>query len=168
MSLQIRHTDKVAAVLLVGLSVGVFVASRDFPSGFGDSPGAAFFPRLIVSVIALLAGVLFVRSIASSDTRTYDVSTTDVRRFAVPVAALVAYVALMPILGFVLDTITFLIVLMRYSGVESYWRSASLAVGLGVVLYYVFGEFLHIPLPEGSVVSVARWLPSLPLLVEVV
>lgn len=166
MSIRIRHTDKLAAVLLVGLAVGVFVASRDFPSGFGESPGAAFFPRIIVSVIALLAGVLFVRSVASSDVRAYDVSTTDVRRFAVPVASLVAYVALMPILGFVLDTILFLVVLMRYSGVESYWRSGALAVGLGLALYYVFGEFLHIPFPEGSVVSVARWLPSLPLLAE--
>lgn len=163
MALRIRHTDKVAAVLLVGLSVGVFVASRDFPSGFGDSPGAAFFPRLIASTIALLAGVLFVRSVASGDTRTYDVSTTDARRFAVPIALLVAYVALLPIFGFVLDTVAFLVVMMRYSGVESYLRSGALAVGLGLALYYVFGEFLHIPFPEGSAVSVARWLPSLPL-----
>lgn len=163
MSLQIRHTDKVAAVLLVGLAVGVFVASRDFPSGFGDSPGAAFFPRLIASVVALLAGVLFVRSVASSDIRTYDVSATDARRFAVPVSFLVAYVALMPILGFVLDTVAFLVALTRYSGVRSLRRSVALAVGLGIALHYVFGEFLHIPLPEGSLVSVARWLPSLPL-----
>lgn len=168
MSLRIRHTDKVAAVLLVGLAAGVYVASRDFPSGFGSSPGAAFFPRLIASVVALLAGVLFVRSVASSDARSYDVSTADVRRFAVPVALLVAYVALMPILGFVLDTVIFLVALTRYSGVESYRESVSLAVGLGLVLHYVFGEFLHIPLPEGSVVSVAGWLPSLPLLAGVV
>lgn len=168
MSPQVRHTDKVAAVLLVGLSVGVFVVSRDFPSGFGESPGAAFFPRLIASAIALLAGVLFVRSVTSSDVRAYDVSATDVRRFAVPVAFLVAYVALMPILGFVLDTVVFLVALMRYSGVGSYWRSTTLALGLALTFHYVFGEFLHIPLPEGSVVSVTRWLPSLPLLAEVV
>ncbi len=163
MSLQIRHTDKVAAVLLVGLAVGVFVASRDFPSGFGNSPGAAFFPRLIVSIIALLAGVLFVWSVVSSENRTYDVSATDAGRFAVPVVLLVVYVALMPILGFIIDTVAFLVVLTLYSGVESYWRSGALAVGLSLALHYAFGEFLHIPLPEGSLVSVARWLPSLPL-----
>jgi hypothetical protein len=165
MSFQIRHTDKVAAVLLVALAAEVFVASRDFPSGFGESPGAAFFPRLIASVLALLAGVLFVRSFAS-ETTSYDVSTTDVRRFFVPVAFLVAYVALMPVVGFVLDSMLFLVALMRYSGVERYATSVPLAVGLGLVLHYVFGEFLHIPLPEGSVVALSRWLPSLPLLVE--
>jgi len=168
MSFQIRHTDKVAAVLLLGLAAGVFVASRDFPSGFGESPGAAFFPRLIGALLALLAGALFVQSVAASETSRYDVSMTDVRRFVVPVAFLVAYVALMPVLGFVLDSMLFLVGLMRYSGVERYATSVPLAVGLGLALHYVFGEFLHIPLPEGSVVALSRWLPSLPLFAEVV
>lgn len=168
MSLQIRYTNELAAVLLAGVSAGVYVASRDFPSGFAGAPGAAFFPRLIASVIALLAGVLFVRSLVTGDHRSYDVSLADVERFVVPVGLLVAYVALMPVLGFVLDTVLFLVAMMRYSGVDSYGASVSLAAALGVVLHYVFGEFLHIPLPEGSVVAVARWLPSLPLLAEVV
>lgn len=168
MSFEIRHTDKVAAILLAGLSAGVFVASRNFPSGFGESPGAAFFPRLIASVIGLLAGVLFVRGVATDETRLHDVSTTDLRRFAIPVALLVGYVASMPVLGFVLGTVVFLVALMRYSGVETYRSSVSLAVVLGLALHYVFGEFLHVPLPEGSVVPVARWLPSIPFLAGVV
>lgn len=168
MSFRLRHTDTVAAVLLVGLSAGVFVASRDFPSGFGGAPGAAFFPRLVASAIALLAGVLFVRSVASSDARTYDVSGTDVRRFAVPVAFLVAYVALLSVVGFVLDTVLFLVALMWYSGAKSLRTSVPLAVALGLAVHYVFGEFLHVPFPEGSLVSISRWLPSLPLLAEVV
>jgi hypothetical protein len=69
----------------------------------------------------------------------------------------------MPILGFVIDTVAFLVVSTLYSGVASYRRSGALAVGLGLALHYVFGEFLHIPLPEGSLVSVVEWLPSLPL-----
>lgn len=167
MSFEIRHADEVAAILLLGLSAGVFVASRDFPSGFGESPGAAFFPRLIASLIGLLAGVLFVRSVVADETRTHDVSKTDLQRFVVPVAFLVGYVALMPVLGFVLDTVIFLVVLMRYSGVEIYRTSVSLAIGVGLALHYVFGEFLHIPLPEGSAVAISKWLPSIPFLVEV-
>lgn len=146
----------------------MFVASRDFPSGFGNSPGAAFFPRLIASVIALLAGLLLVKSVVTSETRAYDVSRTDVKRFVVPVTFLTAYVALMPVLGFVLDTVLFLVGLMWYSGVKSVRSSVPVAVALGIAVHYVFGEFLHIPLPEGSLVAVSRWLPSLPLLAEVV
>lgn len=168
MSLEIRYTNEIAAILLVGMSVGVFVVSRDFPSGFGESPGAAFFPRLIAAVIALLAGVLFVQSIALGEKRSYDVSPTDVERFVVPVSLLVGYVALMPVLGYLLDTVVFLVAMMRYSGEGTYRTSIPLAVVVGIAIHYVFGEFLHIPLPEGSVVAISRWLPSLPLFAEVV
>lgn len=161
MAFEIRHADKVGAVLLVALSVGVFRVSRDFPSGFGETPGAAFFPRVTAASIGLLAVVLFVRSAASGERRPPEISVEKVERFAVPVALLVAYVALMSSLGFVLVTVGFLILLMRYSGVRAYRRSIPLAIGLAVVLHYVFGEFLHVPLPEGSVVSLSRFLPSL-------
>lgn len=161
MALEIRHTDKVGAVLLVALSAGVFLVSRDFPSGFGETPGAAFFPRVIAATIGLLAVVLFVRSATSGEGRPHEISVENAKQFVVPVALLVAYVALMSYLGFVLVTVGFLILLMRYSGVRAYRRSVPLAVGIGVILHYVFGEFLHVPLPEGSVVSLSRFLPSL-------
>lgn len=163
MAIELSHTDKVGAALLVALSAGVFVASRDFPSGFGATPGAAFFPRVVAATIALLAVVLFARSVVSREARTHRVSTDDATRFAVPVAFLAAYVAAMPLLGFVAATVAFLVGLMRYSGVEGYRRSVPLAVGVAVALHYVFREFLHVPLPEGSVLPIAGLLPSIPL-----
>lgn len=163
MAIEIRHTDKVAAVLLVALSAGVFVVSRDFPSGFGGTPGAAFFPRVVAGAIAALAVVQFAQSVASPEARSHTVSTGDVVRFAVPVGLLAAYVALMPLVGFVVGTVAFLVGLMRYSGVEAYRTSVPLSAGIAVVLHYVFREFLRVPLPEGSVVAVADILPSLPL-----
>ncbi|WP_132058862.1 tripartite tricarboxylate transporter TctB family protein [Halorussus amylolyticus] len=166
MTIEIRHTDKVGAALLVALAAGVFVASRDFPSGFGGSPGAAFFPRVVAATIGTLAVVLFVRSVASRDPRTHRISTDDAVRFAVPVALLAAYVAAMSVLGFVLATVAFLVGLMRYSGVERYARSIPLALGVAIALHYVFREFLHVPLPSGSV-PVSELLPALPLLVGV-
>lgn len=163
MAIELRRTDEVAAVLLVALSAGVFLVSREFPEGLGGVPGAAFFPRIIAATVALLAVVLFVRGVATDEERTHRISLDAVERFAVPLAFLVAYVALMPVLGFVLDTVAFLVAVMRYSGVTVYRRSLPLGVGLAVVLHYVFGELLHIPLPEGSLISVSQYLPSLPL-----
>lgn len=167
MTIEIRHTDKVGAALLLAVAAGVFVTSRDFPSGFGGTPGAAFFPRVVAATIALLAVVLLVRSVASREPRTHRISTDDAIRFAVPVAFLVAYVAAMSALGFLLATVALLVGLMRYSGVEEYRRSVPLALAVAVVLHYVFREFLHVPLPEGSVVPVADLLPALPLLAGV-
>lgn len=166
MAIEIRHTDKVGAALLVAVSAGVFVASRGFPSGFGGAPGAAFFPRVVAATVAALAVVLFVRSVASREPRAHRISTDDALRFAVPVAFLAAYVAAMSVLGFVLATVAFLVGLMRYSGVEGYRRSVPLGFVAAVVLHYVFREFLHVPLPEGTV-PVSELLPALPLLAGV-
>jgi hypothetical protein len=167
MAIEIRHTDKVGAALLVALSAGVFVASRDFPSGFGETPGAAFFPRVIAATIALLTVLLFVRSAVAREPRAHSVATEDVTQFAVPAGFLLAYVLAMPTIGFVLGTIGFLVGLMWYSGVERLRTSIPLALAIAVVLHYVFREFLHVPLPEGSTVSVSELLPSLPLFLGV-
>lgn len=167
MTTEIRHTDKLAAVLLLGLSAGVFVVSRDFPEGFGGTPGAAFFPRVVAGAIAALAVVLLARSLASRDSRAHRVSVGDAAAFALPVGLLVGYVVAMQFVGFVAATVAFLVALMRYSGVEAYRTSVSLGVGVAIVLHYVFGEFLHVPLPEGSIVGIAEILPSLPLLAGV-
>ncbi|WP_134672355.1 tripartite tricarboxylate transporter TctB family protein [Halorussus marinus] len=167
MAIDIRHTDKVGAALLVALSAGVFVASRDFPSGFGETPGAAFFPRVIAATIALLAAVLLVRSVVARDPRTHSVGTEAVVRFAVPAGFLLAYVLVMPAVGFVLGTLGFLVGLMWYSGVRRLRTSVPLGVAIAVVLHYVFRAFLRVPLPEGSVVSLSEFLPSLPLVLGV-
>jgi len=167
MAIEIRHTDKVGAVLLVALAAGVYVASRDFPSGFGGTPGAAFFPRVIAATIALLAAVLFVRSAVAREPRAHGVGSEAAARFAVPAGFLLAYVLAMPTVGFVLGTVGFLVGLMWYSGVDRLRTSLPLGVAIAVVLHYVFREFLHVPLPEGSAVSLSGLLPSLPLLLGV-
>lgn len=164
MSFQIGHTDKVASVLLVLLAAGVFVASRDFPSGITDTPGPGFFPRVIAAGLAAVAVVLFARSFTAADGETHHITADESIRVAVPIALLVAYALLLPVLGFLLDTFAFLVVTMLYSGATDARRTAPLAAGVAVVLHYAFVDFLHVPLPAGSVVPVARWLPSLPIL----
>ena len=76
---------------------------------------------------------------------------------------MVGYVVLMPILGFLIGTILFLIVSMHFSGVERVRRSVPAAVGLTLVLYYVFVAFLRVPLPENAFLPIRRMLPPLSL-----
>jgi hypothetical protein len=164
MSFQIGHTDKVASVLLVLLAAGVFAVSRDFPSAITAAPGPAFFPRVIAAGLGAVAVVLFVRSLTTGDDRTHRITADETKRVAVPVALLVAYVLALPVLGFLLDTFAFLVVAMWYSGATDAPTTIPVAAGVAVVLQYAFVDFLHVPLPAGSLLPVARWLPSLPLL----
>ncbi|WP_129114772.1 tripartite tricarboxylate transporter TctB family protein [Halegenticoccus tardaugens] len=167
MSFELRHSDTVAAILLLALAVGVFVASGDFRSGPTDAPGPAFFPRLIATSIALLAIVQIAQRTAGKRTSTHRVTRENVRRVGIPLAFVALYVATMPIFGFLVGTIVFLISFMWYSGVDSVRTSGPIALGISLLLFYVFVSFLHVPLPESSVLPISRLLPDLPLILGV-
>jgi hypothetical protein len=164
MAITIRHSDTIAGLAFVALAAGIYVVSADFPTVPGmPEPGPAFFPRVIAGLIGALGLVLIAKSAHSDETRSHRIGRQGVVRIGVATLLLVGYVAAMPFLGFLVDTALFLVIFMWFSGVRSPVAALVIAVGVPLVLYYVFVSFLHVPLPEGSVVTVADYLPSLPL-----
>lgn len=164
MAIMIRHSDKIAGLAFIALAAGIYVVSADFPTVPGmPEPGPAFFPRVIAGLIGVLGVVLIVESVRNGEAHSHRIDRRGVVRIGGATLLLVGYVAVMPYLGFVVDTALFLVVFMWFSGVRSPVATLVVAVGVPVVLHYVFVSFLHVPLPEGSVVSVVEYLPSLPL-----
>lgn len=165
MGTTVAHTDKIASVLLLGLAAAVFVLSADFPAGIGET-SPAFFPRVIAALIAVFALYQLGRSVVDGTVRAHEIDWHAAGRVAVVAVLVVVYVVAMPWLGFVLGTALFLLVTMRYSGVERYDHSIPLSIGIAVVLYYVFFAFLRVPLPRSEYVPIEELLPPLPLLLE--
>ena len=151
MAFTIQRTDEIAAVLLLGLAAGVFLATRDYPGALAGTPGPAFFPRVIAAALAAMAVVQLGTALRADESGGPRVSTTAVRRVGVPVAFLVAYVLVLPFLGFFLTTSVFLVALMYYSGARDLRVSLPVAVVVSIVLQNVFVGFLHVPLPAGEV-----------------
>lgn len=160
MSVTIERADTYAALLFLALSAGIYAVSGGFPAPTGSGPGPAFFPRAIAACIAVLAVGQIAKSQLHSDETAHEVTWGATKRVLVPVALLVAYVAALPTLGFVVGTVVFMAVLQWYSGVESVGVIVGFSLVFTVVLQYVFGSLLHIPLPEG-IVPVARLLPMM-------
>lgn len=156
-SIQIAHTDKIAAILLCGLAIGVFLVSRDFTGGITRSIGPAFFPRSIMAALAALAVVQFVAAFRSSEPRTVTISSKAIERVLIPTVFLIGYVLLLPVLGFFLITLLFLITFMYYSGVQKFRISIPLAVVISIVLQNTFVGFLQVPLPTG-VLPIRDWI----------
>lgn len=149
MSLEFTRTDEIGSVLLVAFAIGVFFVSRSFPSGVGGTPGPALFPRFIAGGIAILALIQFVDAIVSRDPIGKTVIRDDIIRFGAPVTLLVGYAFLLPLAGFLLTTIVFLVAVMYYSGAHNLRVIVPLAFGISAVLQNVFVGFLHVPLPDG-------------------
>lgn len=151
MAFTIRRTDEIAAVLLLGLAAGVFFATRDYPGALAGTPGPGFFPRAIAAAIAALALVQLATGVLADGSTEARISAAAARRIGVPVAFLVTYVLVLPLLGFFLTTTVFLAAFMYYSGARDLRVSVPLAVVVSIVLQNVFVGFLHVPLPAGEV-----------------
>ncbi|WP_245998499.1 tripartite tricarboxylate transporter TctB family protein [Halalkalicoccus subterraneus] len=145
------RSDVIAAGLLLVLSAAVFVVSADFPGGRGGDPGAAFFPRLITGTIAILALGLLVKDLTAEERAAHEIDPAIVRRLVIVVAFPTIYILAMPIVGFPLTTIAFLAGLMWFSGARSIPMVLGSAVGVTLVLYYLFGALFQVPLPEGLI-----------------
>ena len=164
MAITIRRSEILAGLAFLALTVGVFAVSADFPTVPGmPGPGPAFFPRVIAGLIGVLGVALIVESARSGEANSHQIDRRGVVRIGGATLLLVSYVAAMPYLGFVVTTALFLVVFMWFSGVLSPVATLVVAIGVPVVLHYVFVSFLHVPLPEGSVISVVEYLPSLPI-----
>ena len=74
------------------------------------------------------------------------------------VAATVAYVYLITLLGYVPTTVVFLVGMMWLMGERHRIRTPLIAVAITVVLYLVFLYGLQIPLPDGSLFESAELL----------
>lgn len=159
MGIELRHTDKIGAALLVALAVGIFAVTADFPTGPHET-GPAYYPRVIAVLIAFFALVLLGRSVYRDGVRAHRIERDVTIRVVATLGLVVAYVLSLPWLGFVPGTIAFLVVAMRYSGVRSSVRIGLAAVGLTLLLYYTFVILLRIPLPRSYLFPVRELLPG--------
>ncbi|MCQ4333704.1 tripartite tricarboxylate transporter TctB family protein [Natronomonas sp. F2-12] len=167
MAVEIKHTEKVGAVLFLALSVAVFYISGQFPEPPTET-GPGSYPRVIVTLISIFALIQIGRSLYRGETTTHEVTIPAAKRVATVSALIVAYVLTMSYLGFLIGTALFLAATIRYSGGTNPIRITAVSALVPIVLYYAFGAFLRVRLPENPFFSVARLLPPLPLAVGVI
>ena len=160
MTLRINHTDKLASGLVFFLAAAVFYLSVEFPAGYGAT-GPAFFPRMIVGLMSMFALAQLVNAFRSDETRSQKLSQSTVRTVGTAVVIIVAYVVTMPYLGFLAGTVGFLLASMRFSGVRNPRTAVPVAVVVSIALYYIFVQFLRVPLPESTILPISRLLPGL-------
>lgn len=160
MPLEIRHTDIIGSALWLLLAGAVFVVSAGFPAG-PSLTSPALYPRVIAGLIAFFALVQLGRTIYTDTQRSHELTAAATKQVVGAVLLVVAYVFLLPWLGFVTATVLFLVAGMLYSGARSPLWIGSIALGLTLLLYYIFAVFLRIPLPESPLLPVEQLLPVL-------
>jgi len=135
----------VVALLVTGAGVGVVVAAAGQGLGSASAPGPGTLPFLLGLVLLALGVVLGLRCRGQRDAERFD------RRSVVVVAAagtLVAYVVLVPRLGFEIPSVLMALVWLRFIGRESWRLSVVVSVVTVACFYALFVGALAVPLPH--------------------
>lgn len=135
-------------ILLLLSAIGFLMAGQ---FGNGQAYGPDFFPKLILTLLAISAamlivgGVLRLKKEKSVSHIQWDRSA--VRKIILFIVLLITYILLFFWVGFIISTILFLFAAQWIFGLRKVVLLAGVAVILPIILYFIFTMAFKIPLP---------------------
>lgn len=138
----------------VALAAGVFLLgfSLDFPTSTAPhDPGAAALPRIAGTGLILLSVLQLAIGHRRADDSEPLPRGVDGWRVAGLLGALIGYVYLFPLVGFVELSVLFLFIAMIVGGARSLWLLLGIPLGVSAALGYVFYTLLGVSLPIGPI-----------------
>ena len=154
--------DAIAGLVCLAISVGLLLLTRGLPPPIMVPIGAAFYPRLVLSFMAVLSILLVATDWRARRKRrpapTPGAAVASVRPNYLRVFATFVvfglYVVLLPMLGFRIATVLFVAVLQIALDWPRSWRRwllvAVVAVGTSLVCDVAFERYLSVLLPRGQ------------------
>jgi hypothetical protein len=147
----VRRADRVGAVLL--LLFGVWfaaVALRNYTYWGATGPGSGFFPFWLGLAMAVLAALLLVRAVRTSDPGApWAPRGRGLVRFLGLLGGGVAFVMLLPWLGMAVTTVLFLVGILKALEGHSWPAAVGIALAIAGVNWAVFTWWLRVPFPTG-------------------
>ncbi|MDY3251129.1 MAG: tripartite tricarboxylate transporter TctB family protein [Candidatus Choladocola sp.] len=142
--------------ILVAAAAYFFYYAGTFKAMTGQQDiGPSAFPRAVCLALAACGIILIIREMKKNSQET--VSLFNVK-LAVGVVAVIVYFLLLPYLGFVIDSIWIvgvMVLILLNEPLKKAWPLAlGVTIGAPIVLYTVFGVFLKVPLPNGILAGI--------------
>lgn len=145
-----RTGDITGALLFIAAGIVAFVISLDFqPPVLPGDPGAAFFPRLIVSVMLLFGIILVVQRLRAREPDNGDATASvaiDLSSFSVTVASVLGLILVMDYVGFEVAAVAFLFILLGWRTGRWVWALITSVVAM-LIMYVTFVALLKVQLP---------------------
>jgi len=138
----------IMGIIILIFSIIYFFLGINYPQQARIFPNVLTILLLIFSIIMILQGLNIISSPKQLKSGINKREITFLFSIAV---ALILYVILMNIVGFIPITIIYLISGMWYLGYREWWKNILISV-LGVIfIYYIFTQIMYVPLPSGIV-----------------
>jgi putative tricarboxylic transport membrane protein len=145
----VPRADRVTASLLLASAVAFSAGALKYYPYWGEGgPGSGFLPFWLGVVMAALAVLLLVRK-PIGESVDWLPRGEGRKRVLVVIGATAVFIAALKIIGMVLGTALYLIVLMRFLGRHRWPLTLAVAAGAAGINYLVFAYWLRVPFPEG-------------------
>jgi len=152
----VKVNDAISGALFVAVAGLIFLFTSHFRSMPGQDYGAAFFPRTIAVLMALLGAALIAKGIRQHraspwvETLEWMHSPRHVANILLVLAVLVFYILVSDKLGFAITAFISLYALLLWlRGLQFWLSSAAITLASTIVIQQFFGQFLRVPLPWG-------------------
>ncbi|MEO7338700.1 MAG: tripartite tricarboxylate transporter TctB family protein [Caldimonas sp.] len=146
-----RLADRLGGAALLAIAVAFSAAALKYYAYWGpNGPGPAFLPFWLGLVMAVLAALMLLRAVRAPDPGSPWLPRGEgLRRLLLVLGATIAFVALLNVLGMVLGTVLFMIVLVRFLDRHPWPLTLAVALGVAAFNFMVFTFWLRVPLPVG-------------------
>jgi putative tricarboxylic transport membrane protein len=147
-----KKADLITGIVLLVLSGLVIVEAWRMPDSASFGPGAGFLPFWVGVILALLAVLLlasvWTRKVTEKDSASPFPSRKALLAITGVLGGLAAYIFLIEVLGFLVDTFLYVAFLLGFVERERWQMTVSVAFCTTVGLYVIFQVLLTIGLPK--------------------
>lgn len=150
-----KRADVVSGAILLVASAVFFYQSTKLEMMYGSSiPGTGFLPYWLSLGMVLLSLLLIVGGLRGSASRTSIQwpSGRGLVWIVSALAALAAYTLLVNVVGYILSTFAFLVVVVRMLSTYRWYAVISFSLAASVGMYLIFATWLQMSLPTGLLI----------------
>jgi len=141
--------DRITAAVLLAFSLAFAAGGLKYYPYWGEGgPGSGFLPAWLGGVMAALAALMLLRRPRAADAEVNWVPHGEgARRVLVLLAASVAYVAALKLVGMIIASALYLAFVMRYFERHAWWLIALVTFLAAAANWLVFVHWLKVPFP---------------------
>ncbi|KXL53449.1 tripartite tricarboxylate transporter TctB family protein [Anaerotignum neopropionicum] len=144
----------VFSLICIVLGLYIIIVTMGYPKAavYGTGvPGPGMWPGIIAGCLVVVSMVLLIKSIRMPKEVAEKVSErmNGSKRVLITMIGLVAYVALLNILGFIISTVVMLFAFIQWFSRGKIWESMLISVVTTLFIYCVFRFLLNVPVNFG-------------------
>ena len=141
--MSVGRQARAAGLAALALGIAVAIGARDLGLGSLTDPGPGLWPLVVSGVLVIAGAAVAVRPGEGAEAIGREAGTV-----VLGCATLVAYAAVIGVVGFELPTVVLLAFWLRVFGGESWRMTVAVSVGATAVVYAVFILALGVALPH--------------------